>query len=217
VIVFAAEATERARIKDQMSRVAEQHATAIEELQSTNEELETTNEELQSANEELETTNEELQSTNEELETTVEELQAANTELSTVNVELERRTHDLKRLDEYQRTVLDSLVAAVLVLNREGVVTTWNHRAEQMWKLRSDHVVGRPLVSLPIDDVPLPQLTRDAVRRVLETGTAETVREVPYLTDKGEERRTTLRLTALRDADGKVSGVVGVATADEVA
>ena len=83
---------------EQITRIAEQHATAIEELQSTNEELETTNEELQSTNEELETTNEELQSTNEELETTIEELQAANTELAALNAELEARTADLNRI-----------------------------------------------------------------------------------------------------------------------
>ena len=40
MVVFAVEATEHARLKEQMTRVAEQHATAIEELQSTNEELE---------------------------------------------------------------------------------------------------------------------------------------------------------------------------------
>src|SRR5262249_23721957 len=93
VVVYGTDATESARLKEQLMRLAEQHSTAIEELQSTNEELETTNEELQSTNEELETTNEELQSTNEELETTVEELQAANAELGSLNAQLERRGH----------------------------------------------------------------------------------------------------------------------------
>lgn len=36
VLVYGAEATEPARLREQMSRIAEQHATAIEELQSTN-------------------------------------------------------------------------------------------------------------------------------------------------------------------------------------
>src|SRR4029077_10467574 len=34
VVVFALEATEQTRLKEQVSRVAEQHATALEELQS---------------------------------------------------------------------------------------------------------------------------------------------------------------------------------------
>src|SRR5207244_4753299 len=47
VVVAADDATDHARIKEQRTRVAEQHATAIEELQSTHGEPETTNEELQ--------------------------------------------------------------------------------------------------------------------------------------------------------------------------
>src|SRR5215470_7503928 len=141
------------RREEQMARIAEQHATAIEELQSTNEELETTNEELQSTNEELETTNEELQSTNEELETTVEELQAANTELGTLNAELEGRTAELNRLDTHHRSLLDSLDQGVVVMNRDGAITTWNQTAEQIWGLRAEQAVGRQIFGLPIGEV----------------------------------------------------------------
>jgi two-component system CheB/CheR fusion protein len=210
VVVTAAEATEHARLKEQMTRVSEQHATAIEELQSTNEELETTNEELQSTNEELETTNEELQSTNEELETTVEELQAANTELGGLNAELERRSTDLRQLDEYQQAVLGSIDQALLVLDREGIVKTWNEGAERMWGLPTEHAVGRPFWTLPIGDGP--RLARDAIARVLKTGQSESIPGVPYVGSDGNHRRAVLRLVALRDAGGDISGVVGVAT-----
>jgi two-component system CheB/CheR fusion protein len=212
VVVSASEATEHARLKEQMTRVSEQHATAIEEVQSTNEELETTNEELQSTNEELETTNEELQSTNEELETTVEELQAANSELAGLNIELERRTADLKRLDVYQQTVLGSVDQAVLVLDREGLVTTWNSTAERMWGLRAEQAVERPFWTLPIGD--MPRLSREAIGRVMKTGQAETVPGIPYVVSEGDGRRTQLRLAALRSSGGEIIGVVGVATPD---
>jgi two-component system CheB/CheR fusion protein len=209
VVVSASEATEHARLRDQMNRISEQHATAIEELQSTNEELETTNEELQSTNEELETTNEELQSTNEELETTVEELQAANAELAGLNLELERRTAELKRLDDYQHRVLSTLDQAVLVLNRDGIITTWNATAEEMWGLPGEHTVGRPFWTLPIGD--MPHLAREAIARVLKTGEAADVAGVPYVVPAGGNRRTLLRLAPLRNPAGDIIGVVGVA------
>jgi two-component system CheB/CheR fusion protein len=212
VMVSAADATEHARLKEQMSRISEQHATAIEELQSTNEELETTNEELQSTNEELETTNEELQSTNEELETTVEELQAANSELATLNLELERRSSELKRLDDHQRKVLSSLDDAVVVLDREGIVTTWNQTAARMWGLTAENVVGRPYLSLPIGE--MPRMAREAIRRVLERGETHAVRDVPYVVPSGENHRTTLRLSPLRNSDGEITGVVGLAASE---
>src|SRR5688572_30227523 len=98
---------------------------AYEELQSTNEELETTNEELQSTVEELETTNEELQSTNEELETMNEELQSANDEMQTTNEELRDRSIEINNLNAFMESILGSLEAAVVVLDRDLVVQVW--------------------------------------------------------------------------------------------
>jgi two-component system CheB/CheR fusion protein len=209
VVVIGEDATDYTRLKEQMSRVAEQHATAIEELQSTNEELETTNEELQSTNEELETTNEELQSTNEELETAVAELQAANTELNTLNAEMERRTAEMNRLEEYQRTILGSLEHAVIVLAPDGQVMTWNPTAERMWGLQSEQALGRLFWSLPIGD--MPRLTREPISRVQATGQAEMVRKVPFTLATGETRLAVLRLAPFRDPAGNATGVVAVA------
>jgi two-component system CheB/CheR fusion protein len=225
-VVVAASEAEQIRLKEQMTRVAEQHATGIEELQSTNEELETTIEELQSTNEELETANEELQSTNQELETTVAELQstnqelettvaelqAANTELASLNSELERRGADLKQLDDYQRTVLASLGQAVIVLDRNGLVITWNPTAERMWGVHSDDVVGRLFWGLPIGD--MPRLAGEPVSQVLAGEGDREVPAVPFMIPTGETRQAVLRLSPLRDSGGVIIGVVGVASPD---
>jgi two-component system CheB/CheR fusion protein len=129
--------------------------TAYEELQSTNEELETTNEELQSTVEELETTNEELQSTNEELETMNEELQSTNDELQYVNNETQRRGEELAGLNNLFRAIMASLDQAVAVLDRQLLVQVWNARAEDLWGLRADEVVGESFpgldIGLPVD------------------------------------------------------------------
>jgi len=207
ILVFAVEATEHVRLKEQMQRIAEQHATAIEELQSTNEELETTNEELQSTNEELETTNEELQSTNEELETTVEELQAANTELGTLNAELEGRTGELNRLDTHHRSLLDSLNQGVVVMNRDGAITTWNQTAERLWGLRAEQAVGRQIFGLPIGEVV--QRMRPMFDRALR-GEPSALSDVAYLTADRGSRRGVLRMVPLLNPTGEVSGVIAL-------
>jgi two-component system CheB/CheR fusion protein len=121
-----------------------------QELNQSREEVQTANEELQSSNEELETTNEELQSTNEELETMNEELQSTNEELQTVNVELRQRTDDLNQSNAFLQSVLGSIHAAAVVVNREFDVLMWNHRAEDMWGLRQDEVQGRSFLNLDI-------------------------------------------------------------------
>jgi two-component system, chemotaxis family, CheB/CheR fusion protein len=121
---------------------------AYEELQSTNEELETTNEELQSTVEELETTNEELQSTNEELETMNEELQSSNDELQSTNDELRERTIEISNLNAFMESILGSIEAAVIVLDRDLVVQVWTREAHQLWGLRADETIGHHLLNL---------------------------------------------------------------------
>jgi len=155
--------TELQAMRSEVQQGRQDLETAHEELQSTVEELETMNEELQSTVEELETTNEELQSANEELETMNEELQSTNGELQTINIEMRERTVELDRLNAFMESVLTSLRAAVVVLDTELRVQIWNGRAEDLWGLRSDEVVGRSLVSLDFG-LPVDQLV-GALRR----------------------------------------------------
>ncbi len=130
---------------------------AYEELQSTNEELETTNEELQSTVEELETTNEELHSTNEEMETMNEELQSTNEELETINNELRDRTKALDDANTFLESILTGLRIGLIAIDRDFTIVAWNRRSEDLWGLRSDEVVGQPLLSLDIG-LPVEQL-----------------------------------------------------------
>lgn len=203
VLVYAVDATAHAQLKEQMVRIAEQHATAIEELQSTNEELETTNEEL-------ETTNEELQSTNEELETTVEELQAANSELAALNAELEGRSAELKRVEAYHLSVLNSMEPSIFVTDRSGVVSTWNQASERMWGLRAEQAVGRHLAALPLGD--MVRVLRPALDDALTRDAAVEVPDVPYTVPGGEVRHALVKITPLRDQAGDVTGLIGVAS-----
>jgi two-component system CheB/CheR fusion protein len=206
VAVYVDDVTDAIRVKEQVSRLTEQHATAIEELQSTNEELETTNEELQSTNEELETTNEELQSTNEELETTVEELQAANAELAALNTELGQRTGELKRVQEYHLAVLSSLPAAIVVLDGDGAVTTWSGAAERLWGLRAEHATGRLLWTLPVGS-DFARRMREAVPRVVASGRAETFRDVAITVPAGDSRAGIVQVAPLVQGAGETIGV----------
>ena len=136
------------QLHNELEAANRQLETAYEELQSTNEELETTNEELQSTVEELETTNEELQSTNEELETMNEELQSMNDELQATNEELRDRTAEISALNRFMESILGSLGAAVIVVNRDLIVQVWNRQAEDLWGLREVETVGEHFLNL---------------------------------------------------------------------
>ncbi|MFL5420446.1 MAG: CheR family methyltransferase [Myxococcales bacterium] len=169
---------EARRATDERQASFEELQTLTEEMQSSNEELETTNEELQSANEELQTTNEELQSTNEELETTNEELQSTNAELDATNRELAHRTEEMNKLAFYQRTILRSLSAAVVVLDPQGRINMWNLAAERLLGLAEGEALGQVLWTLAIPAIPRPVLGR--VRKSLAQNLANRTEEVEY-------------------------------------
>ncbi len=145
------------RLQEELQRSHLELESAYEELQSSNEELETTNEELQSTVEELETTNEELQSTNEELETMNEELQSANEELQTMNEELRQRSDELNQVNTFLQSILASFRGGVVVVDQNQMVLVWNHKAEDLWGLRSEEVQGVHFMNLDIG-LPVEQL-----------------------------------------------------------
>jgi two-component system CheB/CheR fusion protein len=163
--------TQYRQLQHDLEYANRQLETAYEELQSTNEELETTNEELQSTVEELETTNEELQSTNEELETMNEELQSMNDELQFSNEALRDRQEEVDRLNAFMSSVLGSMNAGVAVVDPDVRLLAWNARAEDLWGVRADEVVGTRLLDLDIG-LPLDRL-RDPIHEQLRDGAGE--------------------------------------------
>jgi two-component system, chemotaxis family, CheB/CheR fusion protein len=196
------DSTNYVQLQQEVKTNREELETAYEELQSTNEELETTNEELQSSNEELETTNEELQSTNEELETTNEELQSTNEELETMNEELRIRSAELDEVNSYLSTVLASVPVAVIVLDADLRVRTWNRISEDLWGLRSDEVAGQAFFSL---DLGLPTgPLREPVRECLD-GSGEVRLSLDAVNRRGQAITCAVTCTALTTAgDGVV-------------
>lgn len=179
-------------LKLEIETANSQLETAYEELQSTNEELETTNEELQSTVEELETTNEELQSTNEELETMNAELQSTNDELQLTNEQVRDRSFAVARLNDFMQSIVNSLDAAVIVVNRELRVQVWSRKAEQLWGLREQEATGEELLSL---DSGLPV---DALRpwlRQVFAGAEPSLRDLPLSALDRRGRSLALRVT----------------------
>jgi two-component system CheB/CheR fusion protein len=189
---------------------------AYEELQSTNEELETTNEELQSTVEELETTNEELQSTNEELETMNEELQSANDELQSTNEELRDRTIEITDLNAFMESILGSVGAAMIVLDRDLIVQVWTRQAHELWGLRADETVGQHLLNL---DSGLPTAELHPWLRAVITGQQPAVlgRRIWAVNRRGRHVHLRVTVTALQtDSDHPAGALILMEDVSEI-
>ncbi|HWM93827.1 MAG TPA: CheR family methyltransferase [Thermoanaerobaculia bacterium] len=159
--------TQAFQLRAELERINQELEAAYEELQSGNEELETTNEELQSTVEELETTNEELQSANEELETMNEELQSTNDELRDLNDRLEQRSEELNQFNGYFQSVLTTLRAAVVVMDRGLHIRVWSEKAEDFWGVRDDEVRGQSFLDLDIG-IPVNELRKSLRESLLD-------------------------------------------------
>ena len=202
VSVTFSDVTRHHELQVEVESTNRQLETAYEELQSTNEELETTNEELQSTVEELETTNEELQSTNEELETMNEELQSANAELQTANEQLRDQTLAVGEANGFMQAILDSLDAAVIVVDRDLIVQVWSQQAEELWGLRETETVGQHLLNLD-SGMPTgqlhPQLRRIVAGRDLDGVAPETVTAINR---RGRTVRLRMTVTGMTEEAG---------------
>jgi two-component system, chemotaxis family, CheB/CheR fusion protein len=104
---------------------------------------------LETAYEELQSSNEELQSTNEELETMNEELQSTNEDLGSINEELRSRGTELNDLNRFLRSV-SSLGGGVAVVDYQLRIKVWNHRAEDLWGVRSEEAVDQRFTDVDI-------------------------------------------------------------------
>jgi two-component system CheB/CheR fusion protein len=196
--------TQSTRLYAELRQTNRDLETAYEELQSASEELETTNEELQSTVEELETTTEELQSSNEELETMNEELQSTNEELQAVNAEIKRRGDELTRTNAFMVSIVSSLHAAIIVLDRELRVEVWNVVAEELWGLRAAEVIGKSFHALDIG-LPVEKLG-PALRAVFAQESVPSV-ELPATNRRGKPlscKVTCTRLSGSSESRGMV-------------
>ncbi|MBD1873866.1 PAS domain S-box protein [Nodosilinea sp. FACHB-131] len=199
--------TQFKRLQAELEHANQELEMAYEELQSTNEELETTNEELQSTNEELETTNEELQSTNEELETMNEELQSANEELQTLNEELQRSSGDLNQSNTFLECVFTSLKGGVAVVNRDLQVQIWNNKAEDLWGLRPEEVVGQYFLNLDMG-LPVEQLRQPIRDCLTSAGVGSVELTIEAVNRKGRSLSCHITCTPLVNAKKQVQGVI---------
>jgi PAS domain S-box-containing protein len=160
-------------LNEELTAANEEITAANEELTSINEELLTAKEELAEANYSLEQrveertlalqqTEQETQALNEELTAINEEMAATNEELVATNEELsENRQRLLETLDEVRAgeersAKLAAIVAssddAIIGKDLDGIITSWNRGAEQIFGFTESEIMGQSVLNLIPED-----------------------------------------------------------------
>ena len=95
---------------------------------------------------------------------------------------------------------------AIIGVDGEGTITTWNHGAEALYEYKRPEALGRN-ISLLFPDIRGDELA--TLRRVLAGEVIEGKR-VERFTRDGSARKISLSLSPITDAHGVVSGAVGI-------
>jgi two-component system CheB/CheR fusion protein len=214
-IMMMDDVTDDLRLRDELKRSNEdlqelnaKLETTNEELESTNEELETTAEELQSTAEELETSNEELQSTNEELETSNEELRSLNEELETTNDELRERTVQLNIINTSSEAIINNIVESLIVLDKDGVVTTWNPAAAQMWGVGWDDTTGKNFFALHLTRGISAEDLKQMIKQAYDRMAPIKDKEMKYKTPSGDEHTVVVSIIPMEKGNDYLGAVI---------
>lgn len=125
--------------------------------------------------------------------------------------EATRAKRSLQEQHELLRTLIDILPARVSIKDAAGRFRLVNAAFRRVWGLQpADDIQGKLLSEL-VTDARTTQIAADD-RRVLEEGIPILNREEREVLPDGRERWVLLSKVPLRDADGQVQGIVGVAT-----
>jgi two-component system CheB/CheR fusion protein len=135
-----------------------------------------------------------------------EELQSTNEELQTINDELRRRTDELNQVNGFLQSVLSSLRGGVAVLDRDLQVLIWNHKAEDLWGLRSEEVQEKNFLNLDIG-LPVERL-RQSIWNCLMGEQDGHLTVVDATNRRGRAIRCQVTCTPLAGAPGRPQGVI---------
>jgi two-component system, NtrC family, sensor kinase len=119
--------------------------------------------------------------------------------------QLRVKADELDRMREFSENILESLNDGLAVLNQDDHVVRWNRRLEELYGVRHEDAVDRPIARI-FDDACLDTLR--ATRRDSPEGAV--IYRVP-LTTRHEPARTLLvnmATTPLRDSDGAIAGTI---------
>lgn len=137
-----------------------------------------------------------------------------NDELQATNEELRDRTTEISSLNHFMESILGSLGAAVIVVNREMIVQVWNRQAEDLWGLREDETVGSHFLNLD-SGLPSEQL-KSVVRGVIFDGSTGGEEVLDAVNRRGRSVR--LRITAtplMAGGEATPSGALLLMESDE--
>lgn len=162
---------------------------------------------LESRNRELETLSAELERSNQQLQDQAAELEAQAAELQEQRLQLETANGELSRAHALFESLLDASPDIIAVKDVDGRYLVANRATAEVVGRPAAEIVGR--ADADLYPAPVAAALLDADRAVIQTGLVRTLEElVPSAREGGQTRAFFSVKAPLRDADGKIVGLV---------
>ena len=110
-------------------------------------------------------------------------------EEATVGKAVSEASKEIKTLDFYHQAIINTMKPALIVLNKNNIITTWNPAAEQMWTIKSDYALGRNFYEMGMGDR-IPGIS-DAIRDALRDRRPVVLKEKEIINQRGERGTST--------------------------
>lgn len=124
-----------------------------------------------------------------------------------------REMNSLRTLTRYTDNILRSIAAGVVTIDKNGIIVTWNRRAEEIIRLTPQRIIGRHYSEL-ITLLQAEPVVRDETMRMIEltaqTGRVFTRNQLCYRTSEDEQTYVNLSASQLVSESGEYLGVVVV-------
>jgi two-component system CheB/CheR fusion protein len=120
---------------------------------------------------------------------------------------LRLRSEELNRANVFLNSILTGMRDGVIVVDRDLTVLIWSVRAEDLWGLRADEVVGQPFLNLDIG-LSVDQL-KHPMRSILNGERAN--RQSLHLratNRRGKPIECVIQCTPLQGTNGEPGGVI---------
>ncbi|WP_330203178.1 PAS domain S-box protein [Cyanobacterium sp. Dongsha4] len=106
---------------------------------------------------------------------------------------------------KYQENILRDTDNILIATNINGIITDWNHRAEEVYGYSKQEAIGQP-VGIIYYDSETP--TKDIIPLLLDKGNYQL--ELPCRHKNGNVVHVELRLSVVKDSQGEIIGLLGV-------
>ncbi|MBI1955713.1 MAG: PAS domain S-box protein [Acidobacteria bacterium] len=127
-------------------------------------------------------------------------------ELSQLWEDCRHSQEDLRRSNQKLKALIQSAPTAIIALDREGNIETWNPAAAKMLGWLEEEVLGRPLPMIPVEG----QARHRRILESLQNGNILRGEVVEPLRKDGTRLMASLFVSPLLDESSRVNGSIGI-------